>query len=476
MNKVSRGLELLNGKVSKKARHSAWILAFSLMGCQPPGPAITPSPSPSLSASPSASPSASATPQPSPSATSSASVTPSASPTPAETASPSPSPTPTATPTPAPTATPQPSQSPLSFFNVKVIAGKDPNTGKIESGLRADALAVAPTVPSIAVDTASNVWFMNESNQILGYVSAEIVRDANISNGELKYRLYWERAKNLDGRGGMIFDAKSGDFYLVQTNQHRVVRINAATGVVTPVAGTGRQGYNGDGQALSTQFDQPSDIARDNEGNFYITDTGNHLVRKLTADGRIVTIAGQYTLDTKLVDTDNDGSLTDESPSLQPIGETTGDGGAARNARVKSPRSIASDASGTVYFTSDSNTIRRISKDIISRYAGSGVKGYNGSAFRADLVHLNTPNHLVVGPDGLLYFSDEFRIRRTRPENNELIVEDIAGAGRAGELINNDIAPLKAEMQPGPLDFDRNGNLYLYDIAHRRIRMIERKN
>lgn len=468
MNKVRQGNKLL----SKKAQQSKWILLLGLLGCQPAGQTNPPSPSPT--ATPTASPSATLSPQPSPSANPSVTPIPSTSPTPE--ATPTPSPSVSATPTPELNPTPQPSLSPLSFNNIKVIAGKDPRTGKLESGLRAEELAVAATIPSLAVDSTNNVWFMNESNQILGFITAEIIRAATLNNGELKYRLYWERVKNIDGRGGMVFDPKTNEFYMAQTYLHRVVKINPETGVITPIAGTGGQGYNGDGQALSCQLNQPTDIARDNQGNFYITDTGNHLVRKLTTGGQIITLAGQYIVDTKVIDTDNDGSLTDESPSLLPIGETTGDGGQARNARIKNPRSIASDAKGTIYFTSDSNTIRRISNDTIDRYAGSGIKGYNGSSFRADLVHLNNPGELVVAPDGLLYFSDDLRIRRARPTENELIVEDIAGTGREGELINDYIAPLKADMRPGAIDFDSKGNLYLYDKAHRRIRMIERMN
>lgn len=472
MNKVRQGHKLL----SKKARQSKWILLLGLLGCQPAGQTIPPSPSPTATASPSAIPS----PQPSPSASASSMPNPSSTPTPEATPTPSPSISPSATPTPeatpVPTPTPSASLAPLSFQMFKIIAGKDPNSGRLESGLRAEELAMPQNISGLAVDASSNIWFMNSSNQILSYITAQIIRQATINNPEIKYRLYWEKVKNIQDRGPIVFDPQSKEFYMVQTNLHQIVRINPETGNITPIAGTGRQGFNGDGQALSCMLSQPSDIARDAEGNLYITDTGNHLIRKITTDGRLITIAGQYVQDTKVVDTDNDGRLDDEVPTLQPIGDTTGDGGPSRNARVNNPTAITVDSQGTVYFSSYSNTIRRISGDIITRFAGSGTKGFNGSGFRADLVHFTSVNDLSVGPDGLLYFSDDLRVRRTNNKAGDLIVEDVLGNGREVEIGDDILDPLKAELRPGPIDFDAQGNLYVYDIAHRRLRMLERKN
>lgn len=456
-----------------KVRQGAWILLLGLWGCQPAGtlPATNqPSPSPTPTVSPTP------TPTTSPSASPTPTSTPTPSPTPLPTVTPSPTPSPTATPVPTPT--PQATVEPLSFSQIKVIAGVDPKSADatLENGMRADKMLFPSNLPDLALDASGNIWFLNGSNDMLGQVTAEIVRNTNDS-GDLKYRLYWQQVANLQNQGGMALDPSSGDFYVVQTYQNKVVRVNPKTGVITPVAGTGQQNYNGDGKALESTLNQPSDITRDGAGNFYITDTGNHLIRKLTPDGRLITIAGKYIQDTKVTDTNNDGRLDDEIPTYLPVGATAGDGGPARDAQVKNPRTIVATADGTLYFSSDSNTIRRISHDKIDKYAGSGNTGYNGAKFRAELANFTLVGDMQIGPDGLLYFADSTRIRRlgTQP-NGELWIEDIAGSSNDSDLVSALTDPLKAEMKVGAMGFDTAGNLYVYDVAHRRLRMLERKN
>ncbi|HEY9842422.1 MAG: hypothetical protein ACAI44_10620 [Candidatus Sericytochromatia bacterium] len=462
-----------------KVRQGVWILLLGLWGCQPAGPTTQPKPSTSPSPGATASAAPSAKPTASPAATASPSVAPSTTPSPSPSVTPVPTPTPEISPTPSATPTPsaQPTLAPLEFDRIKVIAGEDPEDedAELKSGIHAEDMLFPSQVSDLVADSQANLWFLNGSARILGYVTAEIVSPST-EEGDITYRLYWEKVKNIENRGGMVLDPSSGDFYLVQPFQNRVVRVNPETGKITPVAGNGQQSFNGDGEALATALNQPTDIARDSAGNFYITDTGNHLIRKLTPDGKLITIAGQYVLDTKVTDADDDGDLDDEVPTYQPIGETTGDGGPSRDARVEAPRHIAAAADGTVYFTSDSNTIRRIANDRIDLYAGSGIEGYNGDKLRADLIHFDEVGELQLGPDGLLYFVDNLRIRRVRPEGIDLIVEDMAGNGRSRELVDALSDPLKAEMQPGPLAFDQDGNLYVYDVAHRRLRMLERKN
>ncbi|PKL79262.1 MAG: hypothetical protein CVV27_02115 [Candidatus Melainabacteria bacterium HGW-Melainabacteria-1] len=362
----------------------------------------------------------------------------------------------------------------MSFKLIKVIAGKG-QVGTPETGIRAETMPFPSSLNALRVDSQTNLWMLNGANGILGYVTPELVRTTT-EQGDIKYRLYWERTKSLDYANDMVLDPDGG-FYLVMPYRNQIVHV-AAGGQVTPVAGSGQQGYNGDKSALEAHLNQPAGIARDSFGNLYISDTGNHLIRKITPDGKLITLAGQYIQDTKVIDTDNDGELSDEVPSFVPVGATSGDNGPAWQARVDSPRHIAVDAAGAVYFSSHAQTIRRIANDRIERYAGSGQTGYNGSVLRADLAHLNKPAELVFGPDGLLYFVDagNFRVRRLRSVAGTLQVEDIAGNGREAELVDALADPLKAELRPGPMGFDPQGNLYVYDVAHRRIRMLERNN
>ena len=84
----------------------------------------------------------------------------------------------------------------------------------------------------------------------------------------------------------------SGNIYIVQSNSVR--KVTALTGIITTVAGTGVAGYNGDGiTAKSAQMWSPGGVCIDVYGNIYISEIGNHRVRKVTAlTGIITTLAG----------------------------------------------------------------------------------------------------------------------------------------------------------------------------------------
>lgn len=449
---------------------TSFLIAFSLCGltaCQTTPPTTQPNPSSSPTPSASPLPSPTASPQPSASAQPSPSVQPSPG---AEPSAPSSSPTPN--PEPTPTAIPQPEPSlatPLSFARIKVIAGTG-ESGTSESGDRVEDLVLPSRIPALSSDAEGNLWMLNANSGILGYITRLLIRPS--SQGDIEYRVYRENSRDLDNASSMTYDAEAKVFYVNLQNAHQVIRFDPATGESTPVAGTGQQGYNGDGEALLSKLNSPTDVALDGAGNLYITDTGNHLIRKVTPDGRMITLAGQYLLDSEKED-------EDDVPSYLPLGATSGDGGPAREARLESPTYIVAKTDGTLYFSSASQTIRRIANDRIERYAGSGNRGYTGGRFlRADLANLNTPSDLAIGPDGLLYFVDQAnnRIRRVLAQADGQFLEDVAGNGQTRNLVESLLDPLAAQMSPLSLAFDPAGNLYVYDAAHRRVRMLERQN
>jgi len=112
----------------------------------------------------------------------------------------------------------------------------------------------------------------------------------------------------------VVLDA-SGNIFIADTMNNRIRKVDKATGVVTTVAGTGMQGYGGDGgQASSARFYQPAGIFIDGMANLYIADTWNHRVRKVNAaTGVVTTVAGNG------------------------MGEYAGDGGSALSASLFAP-------------------------------------------------------------------------------------------------------------------------------------------
>ncbi len=455
------------------------LIALSVLvgvsACQPPAtnetelPAVsptsesTPSPTPLASATPTSTPTAAPTPAP----VISPSGQPTVQPTPAATPTPEPTVSPTATPSEAPT--PETTLLPLlEFERFKLLAGSGED-GRAKTGEQADETPFSSGLSAIDVTPDKRIFILNGTAGVLGEVTPEIVRSTT-NQGDITYRLYWDRKTGLQQNTGMVYDANRQRFYLARQSTHQILEIDMENYDVKVLAGTGAAGYNGDRDATEAQIKQPTDVTVDSKGNIYFTDTGNHLLRKITPDGKLITVAGQYIQDTRVED-------EDDNPSFEPLGDTEGDGGPAREARLDRPTYLTVDQNDAIYFSSDSNTIRRIANDKIDRYIGSGQAGYNGDNFRADLVHLNKPQDLTFGPDGQLYFIDRgnLRVRRTFLEGSELRVQNLVGNGRKSRMVDSLINPLSAELDPATMEFDPDGNLIVYDVEHRRFRRLEVK-
>jgi uncharacterized protein (TIGR03437 family) len=175
-----------------------------------------------------------------------------------------------------------------------------------------------------------------------------------------------------------------GNLYLSDTGNHRVRRIST-TGIITTLAGTGVAGFSGDGgPAATAQLNLPYGLAADLAGYLYVADYGNDRVRRIGPDGVIVTVAGNG----------NQGS--------------TGDGGAATGAQLLSPRNVVVDAVGNLYFSEfNGHRVRKVTPGgIISTVAGTGVAGFSGDGFPAINAQLDFPAGLAVDRLGALYIAD----------------------------------------------------------------------
>jgi hypothetical protein len=146
-------------------------------------------------------------------------------------------------------------------------------------------------------------------------------------------------------------------------------------GTITTVAGSGTRGYGGDGgQATAAQLRVPFGVAPLRDGGFLVADTGNNRIRRVSADGRIVTVAGTG------------------------IAGFGGDGAQATTAAINSPHAVAplSDG-GFLIADTDNNRIRRVYADgTIRTVAGTGAQGYSGDGGAANLARLALPKALAV--------------------------------------------------------------------------------
>jgi sugar lactone lactonase YvrE len=248
---------------------------------------------------------------------------------------------------------------------------------------------------------------------------------------------------------GIAVDAND-NIYLSFRDSHTINRIDAKGGV-TPVAGTGKSGFGGDGgPALNADLKIPAGLAFDKEGNLYIADRENHRVRKVDAKGMIATIAGNGTAG------------------------FGGDGGPATQASLNLPSGLVFDENGNLYIADRSNNRIRIvdSKGIIKTFAGTGAEGFQGDGGPALQAVLDKPFGLAMDNKRNLYIADRNnnRIRKVDASGN---LTTIAGDG--GFFFSGDNGPSARASIAGPtgLAVDSAGNLYIADRNNNRVRMVD---
>ena len=246
-----------------------------------------------------------------------------------------------------------------------------------------------------------------------------------------------------------------GNLYVVESlvsQGHRIHKVDAATGTVKVIAGTGEDGYSGDGgPAIQARLNQPEGLAVDSRRNLYVADFFNHRVRKVDpATGTISTIAG-----------------TGE----QGYG---GDGGPAAEAMLSLPADVAVDADGSVYIAEGSR-VRKVdaATGTISTIAGTGEWGYSGDGGQATRARLAFPNDVAVGTTGDVYVSDNSNNRIRKIEAATGTIRTIAGTGEQGYGGDGGPATEAGLYSPGGVAVDGSGNVYIADSANHRIRKID---
>lgn len=206
-------------------------------------------------------------------------------------------------------------------------------------------------------------------------------------------------------------------------------------------AGSGKAGYSGDGgSAQEAQLNNPFGIVRGPDGALYICDTGNHVVRKVDAGGRISTVAG--------------------------TGEPgyAGDGGLATEAQLKEPYEVRFDRGGNLYFVEMQNHIVRkvdMKTGIISTIAGTGNAGFDGDGGPATEAKMNRPHSIQFSPEGELFLCDIGNHRLRAIDLSTWRMRTVSGTGekRTGDDGSKfDSAPLNG---PRAIDFSPDGEAWL---------------
>jgi O-antigen biosynthesis protein len=236
------------------------------------------------------------------------------------------------------------------------------------------------------------------------------------------------------------------DLIVADSHNDRIRRVDRQTGIITTIAGSGENGFDGDeGPATEAALNTPSAVAAAPNGDLYIADTLNYRVRVVDAKtGLIHTIAG------------------DGKPGE---GQDVGDGGPATAAHLNMPGDVAIDTrTGDVYIADmHHNRVRKVDArtHIITTVAGSGVWGNSGDDGPATEARLAGPAGIAVvnEPDGTvtIFIADYYNghVRAVGPNG---IIRDLSDAGR------------EAFGAPTRLAYDRRrGFLYVADSSQDRV-------
>lgn len=246
-----------------------------------------------------------------------------------------------------------------------------------------------------------------------------------------------------------------GDLYIVDMVNHAVRKIDMKTGILTTIAGTGQPGYSGDGgPAVKAQFKQPHSIQFGPEGDLYICDIGNHVIRRLDMKtGTISTFAGT--------------GKAGDTPDGSPIEGTP----------LKGPRSLDFDKEGNLWLaTREGNQVFKfdLKAGKIHHIAGTGKGGFTGHGGPALEATLSGPKGISVDSDGNVWLADceSHSIRMIDAKTGR--IELIAGTGKKGDGADGD--PLKCEMaRPHGVYADADGGIYIGDSEAHKIRVLRKR-
>ena len=222
---------------------------------------------------------------------------------------------------------------------------------------------------------------------------------------------------------------------------------------ITTVAGTGTNGYTGDGGAATTAIIySPSCVVLDSVGNLLIGESGNNLIRKMDTNGIISTVAGNG------------------------ASGYFGDGGAATNAKLNDPLGLEVDSAGNIFIADvNNNRIRKVNTNgIITTFAGSGSQVFSGNGGYATNAGLALPNSTAEDANGNIFISDSSHSRIRKVDANGIITT-VAGNGDIYNLFSGDggAATNAALSYPWGLAVDKTGNLFFADYSNNRIRKVD---
>ena len=344
--------------------------------------------------------------------------------------------------------------------SIETVAG---NGVKMFAGDGGPATGAKLSFPhGIAVDKKGNVIISDKGHYRIRRVSPDGIIQTIAGNGTrgnigddlpaLKASLYGATSLKLNDKDE-IFTISPSSFVSIlrkidEKGMMRKVLDTVSKNYLESIAKSKYKGKVQTGElAIITTF---SDIAFDHKGNMFISDRLNHQIRKVSAQGKITTIAG-----------------TGESAYY-------GDGGPASEAAFRDPSALVTDKAGNLYIADAANNmIRKIdSKGIITTIAGNGNHKNTGDGGPALKAGIRNIDYLAMSPTGELHIvgMNSHMVRKITKDGN---IMTVAGTGDQGFFGDGGPATKAMLKSPSAITFDSKGNLYISDMGNNRIRKVD---
>jgi sugar lactone lactonase YvrE len=364
--------------------------------------------------------------------------------------------------------------------NISTVAGSGLCWHSGDGGPATSATLNDPS--GVAVDSAGNIFIADTWNCLIREISASTGVISTLA-GALPDATGLLHC-GYSGDGGPATSAKlgfpnglavdgSGNILIADTTNCAIRKISASAGTISTVAGTGTCGYSGDGAlATGAQLSQPYGVAVDRFGNIFIADTGNCLVREVSAsNSHISYVMGNYTLGCGY----------------------SGDGASATGGQINQPYGVAVDSSGDILIADYQNSVIRkasASTGNITTFAGVavadpnhvgkliGLAGYSGDGYdaaNAELAFLNsTPFTPGMATDhaGNVFIADTANHAIRKVSASTGIITTLAGDGLIGHSGDGGPATSARLFYPRDVAVDGSGNIFIMDTANCVIRKI----
>ena len=315
----------------------------------------------------------------------------------------------------------------------------------------------------IALDSAGNLYIADRLNHRVRKVDAatgNISTVAGTGTASFSGDGAAATAATLNRPSGVALDG-ADNLYISERNNHRVRRVDASTGNITTVAGTGTDSFTGDGgAATAATLSEPGGLGLGPNGHLYIADASNHRIRLI----RSAAVPVPFVIET----------VAGSGPIGDGNGAFSGDGGAATAARLNNPSGVALDLAGNLYIADRENhRLRKVDATTgnISTVAGTGTASFSGDGGAATAATLNGPRRVAVSGTSI-YIADTANHRIRRVDTASGNISTFAGTGTASFSGDGGVATSATLNSPRGMGVDSAGNLYIADRSNNRIRRV----